>query len=229
MRYIYFLSVIIATSFVLILTACKNSSEPSETTGSIQGTVRSAGPENNTTIFPAYIFMEDSLLAITDSQGNYHIAGMISGTWSLTCSALGYRDSVKAVTVRTDKITAVDFYLSSDTIKVKLYGEFQDLLIFNNATQAKPEMEDWDPEQIYMGVTGATMHPMGMQRDLPERRVYLGDSLMTICDAWGQYWFEIQRGTYPFRGTCDGYKDDTRTIKLSTVNKNYLNFFLVQE
>ena len=228
MRYIYLL-LIISVPFFLLFLSCDNSSEPPATIGRIQGTVRNAQPGDTTVIYPAYIFIDDSLVAETDALGNYHVGEMMSGSCSLTCSALGYRDTIETVTIRAEKLTTVDFYLSSDTVKVKLYGEFQDVLIFENAMQVKPEMEDWDARQIYMGVTGATMHPMGMQRELPERRVFLNDSLLTISDDWGQYWLEIQRGTYPFRGACDGYHDDIRAIKLSTVEKNYLNFFLLQE
>jgi hypothetical protein len=216
-------------AIVIILTACKSSSEPVATKGGIKGIVRSIGQGGSLTIYPAYIFHEESLLITTNRQGTYAISDLEAGLYTLTCSALGYRDTVQVVHVTAGATNEVNFFLLSDTITAKVRGEFQDLLIFNDALVENPDLKDWDAREIFIGLTGATIHEMGLQRELPERRIYLGDSLITIADDWGQYWFEVQCGTYPLRGTCEGYQDDPRIFKVRPGQDNYLNFFLIEE
>jgi hypothetical protein len=213
----------------IIITACKSSSEPVPTQGGIKGHVKSAGQGNQAAVYPAYIFHEDSLMATTDSQGAYQINNLEAGLYTLTCSALQYRDSVQVAQVTGGETNVFDFYLLPDTTKARVRGEFQDLLIFNDKLAANPDMENWGAQQIFIGVTGATIHEMGLQRELPERRIYLGDTMITISDDWGQYWFDLQCGTYLLRGTCEGYQDDSRVIKIRPDSDNYLNFFLIQE
>jgi hypothetical protein len=214
---------------LLVLTACKNSSEPVATKGSLTGTVRIEGQGEAAVIHPAYIIHEIVLMATTDLQGGYILSDLEAGLYTLTCSALGYRDTVQVVTVSAGVTNHFDFYLTPDTTKARVRGEFQDLLIFNDKQADNPAMEGWDAQQIFIGVTGATIHEMGLQRELPERRIYIGDSLITISDDWGQYWFDLQCGTYFLRGTCEGYQDDQQVIKVRPDRDNYLNFFLVQE
>jgi hypothetical protein len=224
--YIMVFSLIIT---MILAPSCDSGADPVVTTGGFKGTVRVTGQGEDAVIQKAYIIHEFSLLATTDAEGNYRITNLESGLYTITCSAVGYKDTVQVVTVTGGANNIYDFYLKPDTTKARLRGEFQDLLIFENEKGAKPEMKEWDAKEVFMGVTGATMYPMGMQRELPDREVYLDDQFLIISDDFGQYWIDIQCGTYPLRGACDGYEDDLHVFKVRSDRDNYLNFFLIQE
>jgi hypothetical protein len=223
------LYVIVIAAVMVLLTTCKSSSEPVATEGNLKGVVRSTGQGTGDVIHPAYLIHEDTVLAVTDQQGNFTINGLEAGYYSITCSAIGYRDTLQTVHVSAGVTNEVNFNLPPDTVKAKVRGEFQDLLVFNDSLAHNPELGNWDARQVFIGVTGATMHEMRVQHELPERRIFLGDSLVTISDDWGQYWFEVQCGTYPLRGACEGYQDDQRVFKVKPGQDNYLNFFLIAE
>ncbi len=213
--------------FLILLSCLRNNSiEPRETKGTIQGTVKSI---NNTVIHRAYLFSQDSLLADTNEQGIYVIAAVEEGLLDLTCSALNYRDTTVQVQVKGGKIATVDFVLAPDSTIGRVYGEFQDLNIFSDSLQSNPGMADWDAKYIFDAVTGATIQYKTFHYEIPERRVFLGDSLLVTADAWGQYWFKIQSGTYRITGSCDGYYDVARIIRVLPNSRNYINFFLTRK
>jgi hypothetical protein len=70
---------------------------------------------------------------------------------------------------------------------------------------------------------------MTLEYEVPERQVFLGDSLLTVSDGFGQYWFELQSGTYWIRGSCEGYKDVSQVVRVLPDSKTYYNFFLPRE
>jgi hypothetical protein len=198
---------------------------PKETRGTVQGTVKSAGIAF---IHPAYLFCRDSLLATTDEQGKYTIASMNEGPAALTCSALNYRDTTVQVQVKGGQTIAADFMLTPDSTIGKVYGEFQDWNLFNDSLITNPSLANWDAKRIFDAATGATIQYKTLGYEVGERRVYLGDSLLAVSDAWGQFWFKIPCGTRPIKGSCEGYYDAAQVVKVLPNTHHYVNFFLIR-
>ena len=203
-----------------------NSTGPKETKGTVQGTVKSV---NDTPIHPAYLFSQDSLLANANEQGKYTITSIEEGSLTLTCSALNYRDTTVQVQVQGGQTVIVDFMMTPDSTMGKVFGEFQDMNLFADSLKTNPSLANWDAKYIFDAVTGATIQYKTLKYPVPDRKVYLGDSLLAIADAWGQYWFKIQCGTYRITGSCDGYNDASRVIKVLPDTRVYVNFFLTRK
>ncbi len=219
-----FLILLLGISVVLIIMNCDdNPTEPEQTYGTITGTVKNL---NSATIHPAYIFFEDSLLATTDTNGNYSISSIDEGAYQLTCSALNYGDLTEQVTVLGGKTVTHDFNLTPNSAPGKVYGEFQDVTLYKQSLQTNPSLAQWDAKKIFDDITGATLQAKTLQYEVPDRKVLLGDSLLEIADVWGQYWFRIQCGTYPIKASCEGYHDTTQVIKVLPDQNIYVNFFL---
>ena len=208
---------------------CENSPEPKKTKGSISGIVRSKNSGSALVNHRAYIFLQDSLIATSDVDGSYAISTVEEGSYLLTCSSLGYRDTTEAVQARGGKSATHDFYLIPDSSTGRVYGEFQDMGIFSDSLLSKPYLKDWDAKQIYDGVTGATIQSRTLMYHVPPREVFLGDSLVAISDDWGQFWLEIQCGTYPLTGRCENYNDVTLVVKVLPDSRIYVNFYLQRE
>ena len=211
---------------MLIFLNCENSTEPKEATGMIAGSVRSVLLRDLAIIHPAYIFLADSLLATTDEHGDYLISSIEEGMYPLTCSALNYRDSTEQVGVLGRKTVIHNFYLTPDSSIGRVYGEFQDVTLYNQGLETNPSMADWDAKRIFDDVTGATVQAKTFGYEVPDREVFLGDSLLAISDAFGQYWFKIQCGTYPITGSCEWYYDRGRVTRVLPDTPIYVNFFL---
>jgi hypothetical protein len=218
------------TSFVLTLgmltlalsAGCNRLNGPRETKGMIKGSVK----HGTSAVYRAYVFGGDTLLAVTDGSGNYLISSIAEGDHELTCSALNYADTIRRVLVTGGQTACCDFLMTPDSSIGKVYGEFQDLDVFDDSLKTNPSLKDWDPKRIYDASTGATLQVKTFGYELPDRRVFLGDSLVALADAWGQYAFKIQCGTYPLTGSCEGYGDAVRVIKVLPDVRNYANFFL---
>lgn len=73
-------------------------------------------------------------------------------------------------------------------------------------------LAEWDAQQMWDGVTGATLQSKFLKRESPPRQIWLGDSLLALTDDFGQCWFELQCGTYPITATLEGYCDTTQTV-----------------
>ena len=99
---------------LVIFIKCDNATEPKESKGSISGTVNNLMLGDVATVHPAYIFLEDSLIATTDELGKYSITLIEKGSYFLTCSALNYRDTTEQVHVIAGKTETHDFYLTPD-------------------------------------------------------------------------------------------------------------------
>ena len=223
------LMLILQIFFVSFFIKCDNVTEPKEIRGTITGTVKKILSGDGSIIHPAYIFLEDSLIATTSESGEYTISSIEQGSYFLICSSLGYSDTTTLVQVVGGKTITHDFYLTPDSSTGRIYGEFQDATLFNQNIQTNPALVDWDAKQIFNDITGATIQAKTLQYDVPDRKVFLGDSLLAISDGWGQYWFQIQCGTYPIRGCCEGYYDTTQVIKILADTRSYVNFFLYRK
>jgi hypothetical protein len=195
---------------------------PKETKGRISGSVKSG----TSAVHRAYVFDGDTLLAVTDDGGHYLVPSIGEGDHELTCSAVNYADTTRRILIIGGQTAVCDFLMTPDSSTGKVYGEFQDLNVFNDSLKTNPALKEWDPKRIYDAATGATLQIKTYGYDLPDRRVFLGDSLVAFADAWGQYAFKIQCGTYPLRGSCEGYEDAVLTIKVLPDVRNYANFFL---
>lgn len=226
MKKIYWILLIGMSLFLIIINCNDRPTEPKPTNGMIAGHVESASPGNLGAIHPAYIFVENRLLATTDANGDYEIDSLEEGIYQFTCSALNYRDTTEQVHIRGGQQNTHNFSLAPDSVTGRLYGEFQDVTLFNQNLQINPAMSGWDAKRIFDSATGATVQAKTFGYEIPDRKVFLGDSLLAISDVWGQYWFEIQCGTYPITGSCQGYHDSTVVIKVIPNTKVYVNFFL---
>lgn len=193
--------------------------------GAIEGMVRGI-QEGNPAVYPAYIFQGDSLLAETDGTGFYRIQTLSPASYQLTCSALDYGNSIRSVEVQENKTTTFNFDLSPDTTRGRVYGEFQDLTLYQERLAEDSTMQSWTEKEIFDGGTYATLQTKWLGYEVPDRMVYLGDQLLAYSDGFGQYWFEIQCGTYPITGSCEGYESVTHTVTVSTDEPVYVNFIL---
>ena len=206
--------------------ACENATEPRIRTGSIRGTVRSVSAGDGAVIPSASITWEDSLLASSDASGAYSVSSLAEGTYRLACSAVGYRDSTKQVLVEGGKTAIVNFYLAPDLTTGWVFGEFQDQTLFEDSLKTNPSMADWGAKALYDAATGATIQYKTFDHEVPERRVTLGDSVLAVADAWGQYVIKIRTGVYRITGSCEGYESVTRTVTVEPDGRHYMNFFL---
>ncbi|MBN2001624.1 hypothetical protein JW935_29050 [candidate division KSB1 bacterium] len=223
-RYIFIPLVFLFFSF-----ACKQTTEHVETKGAVQGTVSCLLPVGAVAIHPAWIFSDTTYLATTDAKGWYRITGLERGTHTFTGSALFCGDTTLSVVVQGGRTITLDFLLKPDSTTGKVYGEFQDGTLFQQRLQEDSSLANWSDKQIFDAATGATLQYKALKDTVADRAVLLGDSVLTIADAWGQYWFTIPSGTYPLTGSCDGYKNVTQVFRVEADSRNYLNFILPRQ
>jgi hypothetical protein len=224
----YFYIFIFQLYLLLFFISCDRSTGPKDTLGSITGTVMNGQAAGMPAIHPAYIFSGDTLLATTDEYGKFSISEIQENIYNFTCSALYFRDTTEQIHISGGKTVTHDFYLIPDSTTGLVYGEFQDLNLFNDSLVTHPGMADWDAEQIWQGVTGATLQTKTLHYNIPDRNVYLGDSLLARTDGFAQYAFRLQCGTYQIKGTCEGYYDATEVVKITPDHHSYVNFFLIR-
>jgi hypothetical protein len=218
-----FCTVVACITALLSLRSCTK--EPDPPGGSIiLGRVSSYASDES--IHPAYIILGDELLATTGAEGSFRIDSPDPGTFELLCSALDYLDQTVQVKVETGRSSTVDFHLVADDRAGRVYGEFQDSGLYSESLLSHPSMADWTAKEQFDGVTGATLQSMTFGGVLPARKVYLGDSLLCFSDDFGQFWAEIQCGTYPLTGSCEGYRSQMRIIRVEPGERTYANFFL---
>lgn len=215
--------------FLLLWISCQQTTEQVETDNTVQGTVNRFLPNGPSVVSPAFIFMGDSLLATTDTKGSYRINNLEAGNHDLTCSALFCSDTTVSVQVKGGRTVTLDFNLNPDSTTGIILGEFQDGFLFQQRLQEEPSLADWSEKKIYDAGTGATLQYKTVQVVIPECIVSLADSQVASVVAWGQYWLEIQCGTYPLTGSCEGYKSVMHIIKVQPEEKGYLNFILPRE
>lgn len=209
----------------LLFIACEKSTTPAPSTGQIAGFVTNS-LANEIAVYPAYIFKGEKLVAVTDEKGEFSLTALEAGRYDLICSALAYADTMVQVNVIGCKTTELLVAMRPDSTTGRVYVEFQDNSLFREELKTNPTMANWDAHQVFDGVTGATLQSKTLRRELPYRYVFLGDSLLAVSDDFGQAWCEIQCGTYPLRGACEGYADTTAVIKILPDARVYLTFFM---
>lgn len=209
---------------ITLLIGCKDNDEHLPTFGYLNVTVKSLA--SNNPIVKTYVFLNDSLYGKTDANGRYSDDSISPGNYTLTCSAIYFRDTSLMISISGGAKTQLNFTLAADTTFGFVFGEFQDMAVFRQKSIDKPQINTWDEKQVFDGVTGATIYKKGPQNDVPARTVSLDDSIIAVSDAWGQYWFKIQSGTYVIKGACEGYANASQVIILLPGSKIYANICL---
>jgi hypothetical protein len=210
--------------FASFLICCKDKENPVLTAANLHISIRSKA--GNNPIGKAFIFLNDSLYGETDSKGLFALDSISPRSYSLTCSVINFRDTTLQIVIATGKATQLYFSLSADTSYGKVFGEFQDIAIFRQKAVNRPELNTWDEQEVYDGITGATIYKIGYPDPIPARTVSLEDSVITVADAFGQYYMKMQCGTYLITGACEGYKSYSKIIKVLKDTKTYMNFYL---
>ncbi|MBN2011454.1 carboxypeptidase-like regulatory domain-containing protein [candidate division KSB1 bacterium] len=222
-------SFILLIGLILFSATCDNSTDPTPAPGNIGGTVSQITSTGEIVISPAYIFSDNKLLTTTDQTGNYSIQSLDEGTYKLTCSSLYFRDTTMSVTVKGGKTVTQDFHLTPDSTLAEVYGEFEDMTLYNDVIKIDPLIKDWSAEDVFSQVTGATLQSKWLMQELPDRIISLNDDVVAYCDGFGQFFFRMQIGTYPITGSCEGYNDNIQVLKVVPNTKNYVNFFLERQ
>lgn len=193
----------------------------------MQGSIKNISDEK--AIHPAFLILGEKLLATTDEKGIYHISSLEPGTYSLVCSAINYADKTLQIEVKEGNTVEYHFLLSPDDSEGRVYGELHDQTLYDEELIANPSMADWSGEELYDGVSGATIQTMTFGFDLPASELFIGDSLLSLTDGFGQYWFDIQSGTYPLRVSSIGHSDSMQIVTVTPDTRVYANFILSKE
>lgn len=222
--------ILILSAFVFLFTLCSNHSNPTLVqTGRVEGVVQKALTSGNVPVANAYVFWGDSLMAETDANGAYEISDLPSGDQTLLCSALYALDNSVQVEIGADKTTTLDFVLTPDSTLGRVNGEFQDIPLYQEQLAENAELASWTAKEMYDATTGATLQNKflsGIGFEVPRSVVTFQGDTLGFDDGYGQFWFKIQQGTYPFVGSNARYESQTRTIKVVPDEKAYLIFFL---
>ena len=220
-KLISFLVFIVA---MLILNSCEKENQSGNL---VRGRVKNMVDDEM--IHPAFLILGDELLTITDVNGTYEITSLGPGIHSLVCSAFNYGDKIMQVQVEEGNVIFNDFLLSPDDSKGRIYGELHDQTLFDEQLIVNPSMDDWNEKELFDGVSGATIQTMTFGLDLPASEIYIGDSLFSVTDGFGQYWFDIQSGTYPLMISSIEYKDTMKIVKVDPDSRIFSNFILVKD
>jgi hypothetical protein len=209
---------LIAFVLVLISISCdKESQGETILTGTVENMV------DGEAIFPAFLIFGDELLATTQKDGVYEIKSLEPGSYTLVCSAIDYGDKTIQVEVSEGETVSIDFQMSPDDRKGRVYGEFHNNALFLDQLTANPEKATWSGKELFDGVSGATIET---SFDMPSSTVLVGDSLYAYADGYGQFWFDIQSGTYPVTGTSSGYNDTMLILRIEPDTEVYANYML---
>ncbi len=218
------------TLYLIILAAislCSSCEEENSDGTALLGTIKSK--LENQAIFPAFLILGDELLATSEKSGDYEITSLEPGEYTLVCSAINFEDETLVIEIEEGKIISNDFLMSPGNSLGSVYGELHDQGLYDEQLMADPSMAGWTDQELYDGVSGATIQSMTFGFDLPSSEVYIGDSLFSLTDGFGQYWFDVQAGTYPLRISSPGYKDTVQIIKVGPDTEVFGNFILLKE
>ncbi len=221
----YILPLLLVIGIIFAYLSCDNTTEPKETHGTITGSVQDIS-HNGTSVHPAYLFLNDSLLTTTDENGEFTISELEEGSYQIVCSALNFLDTTEQISVKAGKTTSHTFYLTPNLVSGRVFGEFEDMTLYNEVLAADTSKLGWSDLEVYQAGTGATLQSKTLGYEVPDRKVWLGDSLLALADNWGQYSFKIQYGTYPITATCEGYNSIDTVITVIPDEHLYINFFM---
>ncbi|MCK5691453.1 MAG: carboxypeptidase-like regulatory domain-containing protein [Bacteroidales bacterium] len=219
-----YLRLLCLCAMFMLFAGCTEKIESTET--GMKGSVKNI--TQDALIHPAYIIQGQELLATTDEDGNYEISSLEEGVYSLVCSALNYGDQSLQLAIEEGVIVDQDFLLTPDEQSGTLYGELHDQVLYDEQLISNPGMADWTGKELFDGVSGATIQKKSFP-DLPPGDIYIGDSLFFSTDEYGQYWGDIQHGTYPIRVTLSEYPDSMQILRIVPDSSAFANFILTEE
>ena len=218
------------TLYLILLAAlsiCSSCEKEDSDETVLLGTIKSKLDDQ--AIFPAFLILGDELLATSDESGDYKITSLAPGEYTLVCSSINFDDESIVIEIEEGKITSNDFLMSPGNSLGSVYGELHDQGLYDEQLMDDPSMAAWTNQELYDGVSGATIQTMTFGYDLPSAEIYIGDSLLALTDGFGQYWVDLQAGTYPLRVSMPGYSDSTQIIRVEPDSDNYSNFILSQQ
>ena len=207
---------------LIALFSCNKTEMPEFSEGIFSGEIRTSEGE---VIYPVYIFENDSLLVILRDNNQFNIQ-LTKGEHEILFSAIAYKD--KTILLDFEEDISLEIVLDKSTETGKIYGEFQDSLLFQQNILENSELANWNEQEVLDGVTGATILEDNYT-GFEHAELFLGDSLLGYGDVYGQYWVQLQSGTYPITVKSAGYKSKTKIIKVLTETKVYSNFYMVKE
>ena len=210
---------------LLLLGACTEKTEPTQTT--LSGMVKNS--LNEAVIHPAYIIYDQQLLATTKEDGTYEITSLEGGTYSMVCSALGYSDQPMQVVIENGKTISNDFLLTPDDTQGGVIGELHDQVLYQERLMNNPSMAEWTDKELFDGVSGATIQGKNFDFDVYPASIYIGDSLFAKTDDYGQFWFDMQIGTYPITVVSEGWRDSIQITGVKHDSLVFANFILNRE
>lgn len=174
-------------------------------------------------IYPVYILEGDSLLGIVNEDNSF-IIQLNYGHHEITFSAFGYSDKITFATIDGNYNSEIILEKNNETGRI--YGELQDLIKYQEKIAQNNGSVKWTEQEIFDGVTSATILEDNSNTNFKQAQIFIGDSLLTYADIYGQYWIKLQCGTYPLTGKSTGFSTETKAIKVIPNSKVYLNFFL---
>jgi len=137
--------------------------------------------------------------------------------------------SVLNIEVKVGAVTVHDFFLTPDDPRGRVYGELHDQALYEAQLSKNPSMADWNGKELFDGVSGATIQTMTFVYDLPSGEIYMGDSLIAMADGFGQYWVDLQAGTYPLRVSMPGWEDHIQVVMVPPNSDIFANFILSKQ
>lgn len=149
------------------------------------------------------------------------------GEHELIFSAICYLDEIAMVNITGNTSKVITLTENSEAGRV--YGEFQNILALEQKIEENNDIANWNEEQIYDGVTGATILEDNSSTEFQHAELFIGNSLTDYGDVYGQYWIKIQYGTYPITGKSEGYASKTQIVKILPDSRIYKNYYLSPE
>lgn len=218
------ISYLIVLTMVLLCCSCE---EKNQSWTLITGSVLSM--EDHKQVHSAFLISDNELLASTRDDGSFEIDSQDPGMYSILCSSLGFKDTLIQIEVKEGALTELDFFLNTDDSRGRVYGELHDQFLYNEQLARDPSMADWNGEELFDGLSGATLQTVTFGYDLPSAEIFIGDSLIALTDGFGQYWVDLQSGTYPLRVSMPGYRDSIQIIQVEPDSHIFANFILTQQ
>ena len=207
-----------------IIISCEDSTSPNNSGGVFSGTIISSSTSEP--VVSVFIFMDDVYLGMIENSNSFAFE-LNPGEYEFIFSAIGFLDEIVSVTINGNYNQEIVLTENSEIGRV--YGEFQDSVKLEQKISDNNDIANWDEKEIYDGVTGATILEDNSSVDFQQAKLFIGDSLVGYADVYGQYWIKIQSGTYPLTGESEGFKNETKTIKILPDSKVYENFYLLPQ
>ena len=177
----------------------------------------------------AFMILGEELKAETGADGSYEIDSLEPGRYELLVSSLNYKDTLVGIELKEGYSEEILVLLEEDESGGRVYGELHDRALYDAELIRNPEMADWTGKNLFDGVSGATIQTITFGNDLPAAEIFIGDSLIAFTDGFGQYWSDIQSGTYPLRVSLPGYEESIQLVRVLPDSFIYANFILSQK